>query len=350
MELKLNQLKRRKEKFMLRARLIKPGNFKLEECPIPIVKKDEILIKVIFSGICGSDIHSFLGRNPFCTYPIVLGHEFVGRIVDTGHNVKKFYKDQIVTAEPCNPCGECVYCKRGDYHLCANPGPWNGSFSEYMIIKEYQAFLVPERINLKDAVLIEPLAFAFHSMKISKIQKNDKILVFGAGTIGQLIAKTARYYGARFIAVADLFKSKLALASKSGADMTIQITKDSNYEDIANIIMKNSIDIVFDCVCNEFSINSSIQIVKKRGRVVVIAVSQGLTPVDLGKIMINELIILGCLMYKNNFPESIEAISTNKVNVSDCISKKVFELKKINEAFKEIIENKKKYIKCLIKC
>ena len=335
---------------MIRAKLVKPESFKLEKLSNPKLQENDILVKVIYSGVCGSDIHCFLGINPFATYPIILGHEFVGKIINIGSNVKNFLKEQIITAEPINSCKHCVYCKNGNYHLCINNNPalWQGSFSEYIVVKEHQSFLIPDQICLKEAIFIEPLAVAIHALKLSKIKKTNKILIIGGGTIGQLIIKLAKYYNIKYISVLDLFESKLNIALNNGADDAIKIQKYTKYIEIINIIKENNIDIVFDCVGNPFTINNSIEIIKKGGKIMLVGVPLGKGLISLDKLFIKELSLLGCLTYKSNFPESIELLNKNKIVVSDLISK-IFELKKINESFKDIIKNNGEYIKCIIK-
>jgi len=332
---------------MLKAILVKPKQFILEDVSIPPIKEGEILAKVIYSGICGSDLHSFIGGNPFAQYPVALGHEFVGKVEQVGSHVKNIKNDDLITAEPSDPCNKCIYCKRGDYHLCNNRGPWYGSFSEFIIVKEKQIYKIPNNLDLKKSVFIEPLAFAVHAMKVAKLKKNDEVLIFGAGPIGQLIARVSKLYGARNVSIIDMVAEKLRIARDGGVDEVILVGKNTSFKDLSNNIKKDNIDIVFDCVVNEFSINSSINLVKRNGKVVVIGVSSNLIPTDLYNLMSNEVEIFGCLMYKNNFEESINLLSNNKIVVSDLISD-VFKLENIQDVFNNIITNKDKYLKCLI--
>ena len=332
---------------MLKAILVKPKQFVLENVPIPPIKEDEILAKVIYSGICGSDLHSFIGGNPFAQYPVALGHEFVGIVEQVGSHVKNIKNDDVITAEPSDSCKECIYCKRGDYHLCHNQGPWYGSFSEFIVVKEKQVYKIPNNLDLKIAVFIEPLAFAIHAMEVAKLKKNDEVLIFGAGPIGQLIARVSKFYGAGNVSIIDMVAKKLKIARDGGVDEAILVDKNTSFKDLSGSIKKDNIDIVFDCVVNEFSINSSINLVKRNGKVVVVGVSSNLIPTDLSNLMFNEVKIFGCLMYKNNFNESINLLNNNKIVVSDLISD-VFKLENIQDVFNNIITNKDKYLKCLI--
>lgn len=332
---------------MIRAVLETPENFVLVESDIPGIKDDEMLVKVIYSGICGSDIHSFLGRNLFITYPVILGHEFVGEIVELGKEVDTFRKGEIITSEPSIVCDKCEYCKRGDYHLCANIAFMEGSFSEYVIVKERNSYHVPETIDLQTAVLIEPLAVAVHSMNIARIKQGARVLVFGAGTIGQLVMQAAKYYGAAQIAILDLVKSKLETARKKGADHVLQLSSDKQHPEVFNAFHRESFDVIFDCVSNSYSVNTSIDLVKRGGAIVMVGQpTQDLT-LSMEKVQIKELKVYGTFMYRNNFSESIKLIRDNKVNPSGFISR-VYQFKDIQNAFNEVHKHGDRYIKCLL--
>ena len=164
----------------LQAKLIKPKIFKLDKYFIPKVNFDEILVRVMYAGVCGTDIHSFLGENRFIkNYPIVLGHEFIGEIIKLGNKKSRFKIGDIVTSEPFYVCNKCEYCKRGDYNLCENLVFMEGAFSYYVIVKEQMTYKIPKNIDLPHAVFIEPLSVALHAMKISKIREGQSILIFG---------------------------------------------------------------------------------------------------------------------------------------------------------------------------
>jgi L-iditol 2-dehydrogenase len=332
---------------MLRAKLLKPGIFKLDECDIPKISEDEILIKVIYAGVCGTDIHSYKGENRFIkSYPIILGHEFVGKIFSVGRNISRFSVGQIVTAEPIITCNKCEYCKRGDYNLCTNLIYMEGAFSEYVVEREQNTFHVPKSIRLENAIFIEPLAVAIHSIKMAGIKKGLSILVLGAGTIGQLIIQLARLYGAGYIIV--LARSKLEFAKKNGANQTLNIDIYSELSEILKIIEKDSIDVVFDCISNSFSISISLEIIKKGGKIIIIGLSKSESTIDLLRVMIKELKIFGSSLYRKNFPEAIRMIKNNQIKLDGFISK-VFNFKNINNAFKKIIKEQNKNIKCIVK-
>lgn len=332
---------------MLRAKLLEPKNFKLVESDMRDINDDEILVRVIYSGICGSDIHSYLGHNLFVNYPVILGHEFVGKIAKVGSASSRFKTGDIVTAEPSIVCDKCEYCQRGDYHLCSNIQFMEGSFSEYVIVKEKNTYLIPEEIELRTSVLIEPLAVAVHAVKISQIEKGQSVLIFGAGTIGQLVMQVTKHYGAEKIAIIDLVESKLKKAKRNGVDLTLKLNMDAHQSDVIDFFQKDSFDIVFDCLANNYSLNTSIEITKRGGKIIIVGQPTQTLSLAMEKVQIKELKIFSSFMYKNNFLESIELIKKNKVNLSGFISK-IFKFKDIEFAFNKILMNGYKYIKCLL--
>ena len=332
---------------MLKAVLTKPKTFKLVECKVPKINKDEVLVKVIDAGICGSDIDIFIGENKFIEYPVSLGHEFVGEIVETGRGVRKFKVGDFITAEPIITCGKCCYCNKKDYNYCADLHILSGFFSEYIKLKEKTVYLLPKDINLKAATLIEPLAVALHAIKLSEIEKDHSILIFGAGTIGQLILQTAKHYGAGQIAIVDLVESKLKIARSNGADIAIKLIPDAKENNILKTLKYNTIDLVFDCVSNDFSLNTSIKIIKNGGKIIIIGVPKDKINLEIRKVLFKGLQIFGSFLYRDNFSESINMIKNNIIN-SSCLFTKTFELKNIQEAFNEICIEGRKYLKCLI--
>lgn len=333
---------------MLKAVLIKPGQFKLVSDDIPKINDDGILVNVIYAGICGSDIHSFQGENSLINYPVVLGHEFVGKVVGLGKKVNKFEKGDLVTGEPIIPCNNCIYCKTGDYNLCMNLKVMPGAFCEYIVLKEFQAYKIPLNINLEDAIFIEPLSVALHSIEISNIDKDLKIIVMGAGTIGQMVLQLVKAFNLGCVAVVDLIDYKLKIAKLKGADFIIDLKKANIEKSIINVFDSEPIDVVFDCVGNDSSIYNSINIVKKGGKIIIIGQAVKNLSVDMCKVMLKQIKIFGSCMYKNNFKTSIEVLGKNIINFSGYISNK-YRLKNIQEAFEDVSINNHRYIKCLIK-
>ena len=332
---------------MKKAVLREPRRFELVEADIPKVADDELLVKVKYCGICGSDLHSYAGKNQFSRFPYVPGHEFVGTVEETGHNARRFKKGQVVTVEPGIQCRRCMYCARGDYQLCSNQSSHDGAFADYAVIKEWKTFAVPSSVDLQKATLIEPVACALHAIDLAGMKKGQAVLIQGAGPIGQLLARTARALGARSVAITDLYENRLALAREKGATAAIRITDGYTPDHLLKEVGADFIDLVFDTVSNDFSMNCAVSVVKKGGTIVVVGVPPDKVCFDLGKVMFNELRIIGDLMYKDNFPMAMKMVGRNLVDTGGLITE-VFRLDDIADAFRQITENKDTYMKCLV--
>jgi L-iditol 2-dehydrogenase len=332
---------------MRRAVLSGPYRIEVVEADIPKIADDELLVRVKYCGVCGSDLHSYAGKNQFSRFPYVPGHEFVGVVEETGRNVRRFKRGQIVTVEPGIPCRQCIYCMRGDYQLCANTSSSDGAFAEFVAIKEWKTFAVPPSVDFQKATLVEPVACALHAIELAGMRRGQRVLVQGAGPIGQLLCRCARALGAQYVASTDLYESRLSLARQAGANATVQVKAGYSPADLVKDIGPDIIDVVFDTVSNDFSMNCAVQTVKKGGTIVVVGVPSEKVCFNLGIVMFNELRIVGDLMYKDNFPAAIKMVSRNLVDTGGLITK-VFKLEQIGEAFKLITENKDSYMKCLV--
>lgn len=330
---------------MKSAILESPGFFNIVEKRPRELNKDEILIKVVFAGICGSDISSYLGRNLLISYPAKLGHELVGEVVKIGKNIKHIKKGDFIVAKPIITCGKCLYCSSGNYNLCTSIEGMDGAFSDYIIINEKMAFKIPKNSNLKEMVFTEPLAVAIHVFKVSRAKKNEKVLIIGAGTIGQLVLQVAKSSGVKYVGISDIIESKLKLAKDIGADFVLRVNKHLN---IKTVIKDTYFDVVFDCVSNDSSIANAINSANKKGRIIVVGQAHKNLSLDMCSIMHNELSIFGSFIYNNkDFIDAIGLINKNKINCANYISK-IFNLFDIQKAFNEIVENGNQYIKCLI--
>ena len=201
---------------MLQALLEAPSKIVVQEVPTPVVGLNEILIKVKRIGICGSDIHAYYGKHPLISCPIVQGHEFSGEVVEKGHLAKNFTVGDRVTIMPQVVCGKCYQCKNGSYHICDSLRVigcnTNGAAQEYFSVDEKLAIRLPDSISYDYGALIEPLAVSVHSLNRLKSVKGQKIVILGAGTIGNLTGQVARALGAASIVITDVNDFRLHIA------------------------------------------------------------------------------------------------------------------------------------------
>ncbi|MBC8585827.1 zinc-dependent alcohol dehydrogenase [Youxingia wuxianensis] len=208
------------------------GEVSMQEIPTPECGDDDVLIKVEYAGICGSDMHIYHGTHPFRKPPVILGHELSGVIIRKGVKVDSLNIGDEVTAMPVVSCGECIWCKKDMPVHCAKlrvPGTsgWVGTFVEYFNIPARWVYKKPDNIDLKTAVLAEPLSVAIHALR--KFQGNEKenLLIIGVGAIGSLAVVAAKAMGFGRIMVSDVSEFNLDLALKSGADRAVNVLRES---------------------------------------------------------------------------------------------------------------------------
>lgn len=310
-------------------------NMRMIEKDIPNVLQNEILIKVSTVGICGSEVHAYNGKHPFRKPPSILGHEVIGNVVKIGENIFDFKIGDRVTVEPHYGCGHCTLCINGNYHLCQKKvvlgtNSWDGGFAEYMTAPEQAVYKIPEELSPDVAVLTEPLAVGVHAVNLAKVKKGDKVAILGSGPIGLLVAVAAHYAGAHTICLTDVVNRNLEIGKKLGATDVINIREESLKDYIsANV---GDFDYVFITVGLKSVIDDALDIIKKRGKVISIALFEEKTPVDLNKFMISEVQMLGSSMYvKEDFKKALNIIISQKYPLELLVTNR-FKFNKINEA------------------
>ena len=227
---------------MKAAVLYGKDDLRYEEVPLPQLGDGEVLVKVKATGICGSDIPRVLG-NAAHNYPIVLGHEFSGDVVEIGKNVTGVKVGDRVSGAPLVPCMKCDNCERGNYSQCEKytfiGSRMQGSFAEYVKLPEKHAIKFDPSISYEQGAFFEPSTVALHGLNCAKYHGGEDVAILGGGTIGLFTAQWARIYGAKRVFVFDIDDARLALAKKLGADITIN-TLDKDFKETINKLTNNS--------------------------------------------------------------------------------------------------------------
>jgi L-iditol 2-dehydrogenase len=250
------------------------NHIEVREVEKPKAEDDEVMIKVISAGVCGTDLHIKSGEWPLKKFPVVVGHEFSGEIVEVGKNVKDFKIGELVVAEPyVDVCGTCEYCLTGLRHVCLNRGKRDkniGAFAEYTVVPANHLHRVPKGITPDEAALAEPTAIVCHAV-IEKglISCNDYVAVVGPGPIGILSAQVARAAGAREVAVIGI---------RPDREIRLKVCQDLGFttyeaEDVDVIqSLKGEFDFVVETSGNAKGIQLAIELAKKEKKIVVIGI------------------------------------------------------------------------------
>ena len=341
---------------MKAAVMTEPYEIELQEVAVPEVEGNEVLVKVMAVGICGSDIHYYehgkIGRY-VVEKPIILGHECAGIVVKVGDKVSKLKIGDRVAIEPGITCGQCEYCKEGRYNLCpevqflATP-PVDGAFVQYIKHREDFLFPIPDELSFEEASLVEPFSVGIHAAKRSKLQPGSTVAIMGMGPVGLTAIAAVKAFGASKIIVTDLEENRLKAAKKLGATHVINVLEQDPNEEIATITGKKGVDVAFETAGNPKALQSALKTLKRGGKLAII----GLPPQD--EISLNvpliadyELDIFGIFRYSNTYAQGIEFLSSQNINLDSLITDR-YTLDQTKEAMERARLNKKESLKVIV--
>lgn len=331
------------------------GSKKLEvqEVPRPAVQKGEVLLKVRACGICGSDVHGWLGLTGRRTPPMTMGHEFSAEVVETSAEVKSVRPGDGVIVQPINFCGECVNCEQGLTNMCLNKKFFgvltvDGALAEYVAVPEKLLYKLPENCSYEVAALTEPYAVAYGSLVKSGSLKNQNIMIVGAGTIGLCILQLEKLHNPKQIIVCDLSDARLQVALDLGADAVINPKKEDYLAAVKRLTEGMMLDTSIEAVGVEATANQSIKTVKVGGVCVWVGMSQKEMTINMQDIVCSAREIRGSFNYTHKeFGEVVEILGSGKVDAKKLISK-VVSLEDAPAAFRALHENPDQYIKILV--
>lgn len=330
---------------MKQVTLVAPKKFEVSEVPVPEINDDQILIKVKTVGICGSDIHAYFGHHPFMSCPIVLGHEASGEIVKLGANVKNLAIGDRIVMRPQKICNECLQCTSGRYNICNTLEvlgcQCTGASSDYYAMNEDLAYKLPDNLDYAEGTIIEPLAVGVHAVKRGADDiTGKKVLVSGAGTIGNLVAQAAKGMGAAEVMITDVVDFKLDMAKKCGVDYAVNVAKEDLSEKMAEAFGPNGADIFFECTANGHALNALLNIARKGSNIVIVGVFGKDVSVNMANVQDREYNLIGTLMYMDeDYKEAIRLAAESKVDLTQLITN-TYDLTQAGEAYKHIQDNK----------
>ncbi len=326
--------------------------------PMSKLEKGELIVKVEFCGICGTDVHSYQ-NGLHIPVGAVMGHECVGTVYEIAGTVPGFKVGDRVVINPMPRCGKCHWCKTGQFSLCPDAASreiglnldHDGGFAEFVKIKYPIEMLhqIPDTLSFEDAALAEPLAVSLHGVRISRLKVGDTALVIGAGMIGLGVIEFLRIAGAGKIIVVEISEKKAELAKSLGADFVINPLVEGEGTGQKILELTNGIgpDIVFECGGNPVTFQCSFDYVKRGGQVILIGFCEKDVPISPLKLILKELEIKAALGYYEEFSNVIGFLSENKIHTDKYISD-IIPLHDLDEGIKRIIRTPD-IIKLLVK-
>jgi 2-desacetyl-2-hydroxyethyl bacteriochlorophyllide A dehydrogenase len=299
------------------------------DVPDPVIRSGEVLVKVKACGICGSDVHGMDGSTGRRIPPMIMGHEASGIIIKTGDNVTNWKTgDRITFDSTVYPLNDW-YTLEGHYNLSDNrevigvsPGTYkrDGAFAEYIAIPEHILYRIPDKVTFEQAAMVEAIAVALHSIKISGITLGDTCVVIGTGIIGTFILKLLKLSGAAKIIAIDSNPKKLEQARRAGADHTFLSDEKDLVKMIRDITADRGADISFEAVGISETVNTGIDILRKGGTSVLVGNISPEIKFPLQKVVTRELKIFGSCAIRGEYDTVLALLAEGKITVDDQIS------------------------------
>lgn len=333
------------------------GKMGFVEREIPQPADNEVLVKLEYVGICGSDMHYYeTGRigDYVVEPPFVLGHEPGGVVVEVGKNVTHLKVGDRVALEPGKTCGHCEYCREGKYNLCpdvvffATP-PVDGVFQEYVAHEAALCFKLPENVDTLEGALIEPLAVGFHAANQGGAHAGQTAVVFGAGCIGLVSMMALKAEGVSRVYVVDIMQKRLDKAMELGATGVINSMKTDVQEEIGRLTEGKGVDLVIETAGMEVTTRQAIHITKKGATIVLVGYSKtGEMTLPLSLALDKELTFKTVFRYRHIYPMAIEAVASGKVNLKGIVSN-IFNFDDIQAAMDKSVSDKANIVKSVVK-
>lgn len=333
------------------------GKMGFEERDIPTPADDEVLVKLEYVGICGSDLH-YYETGAIGAYvvepPFVLGHEPGGVVVKVGKNVRHLKVGDRVALEPGKTCGHCEFCRTGRYNLCpdvvffATP-PIDGVFQEYVAHEADLCFKLPDNVSTLEGALIEPLAVGFHAAMQGGAQAGQTAVVMGAGCIGLVSMMALKAMGVSKVYVADVMDKRLEKALELGADGVINGKDKDTVEEVLKLTDGKGCDLAIETAGAQVTAVQTIHMAKKGATIVFVGYSaSGEMTLPMSLALDKELTFKTVFRYRHMYPIAIEAVAAGKVNLKGIVTD-IFDLDDVQKGMDHSIHNKADIVKGVIR-
>jgi (R,R)-butanediol dehydrogenase/meso-butanediol dehydrogenase/diacetyl reductase len=350
---------------MKAARFYGPGDIRIDDVQEPATRPGTVKVEVEWAGICGTDLHEYLEGPIFAptaaaphpltgeSVPITLGHEFAGVVAELGEGVEGVRVGDRVAVEPYIICGNCDACTSGRYNVCQTLGfvglsGYGGGFSQFVVAQERWIHPLGE-LGTDVGALIEPLAVAYHAVRLSGVKPAHTALVFGAGPIGLVTTAALKAAGVEEIIVVEPAAVRKAKAPIAGADHVLDPTTTDVVAEVRELTKGRGADVSFECAGIDAVLKSAILSTRAGGTVVNVAIWGHEASVAMNDLVFHEVNILGSLAYAGDHPATIEMVASGKVDPFQFITGRVELDEIVPKGFDELINNKEENVKILVK-
>ncbi|KAH9988282.1 GroES-like protein [Xylariaceae sp. FL0662B] len=344
-----------------------PGDIRLElDIPEPVCLPHQVKIRPSFCGICGSDLHVYSSSEiiPFKdtphpltgeTWPITLGHEFSGSIVEVGSEVQsELQVGDRVAVQPTICCNKCAPCKEGLINCCNSFGfvgmmGGGGGMSDFVCVDAKFAFKLPENIPSDIGALVEPLAVGWHAVDLTDIKPGDSALVMGAGPIGLAVIQCLKARGVKQIIVAQISRGRIESATRFGATTVINPQEEDVVSKCKELCGGQGPEIALDCAGTASSIKAACLAVRHRGLVVNVATWVKDVPFQFMDLLVGEKRLSSALSYTTqDFRSVVEALGNGTMHVGEMITRKIAMDRVVEDGFSALVNEKENHVKILV--
>jgi len=335
--------------------LVYHGEKKLrwEEVPDPEIGEDQLLVECRAVGVCGSDLHGYLGLTGRRIPPMIMGHEFSGVVRQTGKKVKRFAPGDRVCVQPIQFCGTCAFCSQGFQNICPNKKilgvmDFDGAMAELVAVNEDHAFGLAEGVSFADGSMVEPFSVTHAAVKQAPDLRGKNVAIVGAGTIGLCLLQFVVMGKPRRIIATDLSENRLSIAGDLGAHTLVNPGQEDAVKAVLEATDGMGADIVFEAVGESPTARQSIDLAKIRGRIVWIGNSAKMVEIDMQKVVTTELNIQGSYGFTTEtFKETLALMNAGKLRAERIISMKQ-PLSEGAAVFEKMLREKDRYIKAIL--
>jgi (R,R)-butanediol dehydrogenase/meso-butanediol dehydrogenase/diacetyl reductase len=350
---------------MKAARFYGPGDIRIDDVHEPATPPGTVKVEVEWCGICGTDLHEYLEGPIFAppadaphpitgeTVPITLGHEFAGVVAEVGAGVEDIRPGQSVVVEPYIVCGRCDACEQGRYNVCRTLGfvglsGYGGGFSQFVVAERRWIHPLNE-LGTDVGALVEPLAVAYHAVKLSGARPGHCALVFGAGPIGLVTTAALRAAGVEEVIVVEPAQVRKTKAAVAGAAHVLDPTAGSVTEQVLELTKGRGADVSFECAGIDAVLSAAIRSTRAGGTCVNVAIWGHEASVAMNDLVFGEVRLLGSLAYANDHPATIAMIAEGRVDPYQFITGRIDLADIVDKGFQELINNKEENVKILVR-
>lgn len=331
-------------------------DLRYEETEEPAPGPGQVKIKVSLAGICGTDLKEYsVGPVliPEDKSPVTLGHEFTGRVVETGEGVTGFAPGDRVSGVGYWYCGECYCCRQGLYNICVNQGfsglTSDGCMADYFIMPAYACYKLPDSVSDEAGTMVEPMAVALHAVRLGNVRVGDSVAIVGDGTIGLCALLAARAAGASEIYLVAKHRGRGSLAGKLGATVVLYLDEGNPARRLEELTGGPGADIALECVGRPDTPQLAVELIRRRGTAVLVGVFDSPGTFDFSTITFSEKTVIGSSIYIDEGETAVSLMADGRLDPTPLITSTVPLADAADRGFGALTSDKETNIKVLLR-